>query len=78
MGRGEGIVVDHRGRAYIVGTTRSEDFPIQKPIQPNRGSGPKDAFVAKLNPAGDTLIYATYLGGSKCDIGHDIAVNTRG
>ena len=37
-----------------------------------------DAFVAELNPAGTSLIYATYLGGSSKDEGRGIAVDSSG
>ena len=35
-------------------------------------------FVLKLNPAGDTLIYSTYLGGSNIETGSGIAVDSAG
>jgi hypothetical protein len=37
-----------------------------------------DAFVAKLNPSGTTLIWSTYLGGSEMDEGHGIALDSAG
>jgi hypothetical protein len=59
---GNGIAVDGTG-AYIVGTTESTDFNTVNPASPNKDEGIADAFVAKLNPAGDGLVYSTYLGG---------------
>jgi arylsulfatase A-like enzyme len=68
---GNGIAVDGTG-AYIVGTTESTDFNTVNPASPripttapggNDDQGIADAFVAKLNPAGDGLVYSTYLGG---------------
>ena len=59
---GNGIAVDSSG-AYIVGTTESTDFNTVNPASPNKDDGLADAFVAKLNPAGDGLVYSTYLGG---------------
>ncbi len=35
-------------------------------------------FIAKLNPSGSGLLYATYLGGSSTDHGHGIAVDVSG
>jgi hypothetical protein len=58
---GNGIAVDGTG-TYIVGTTESTDFNTVNPAQSNPDYGLADAFVAKLNPAGDALIYSTYLG----------------
>ena len=61
---GFGIAVDAVGQVYVTGGTASSDFPIAgNPFQPLYG-GNIDAFVAKLNPAGTALVYATYLGGS--------------
>jgi len=38
----------------------------------------EDAFVAEINPSGDTLVYSTYLGGSNFDIAYAVAVNSSG
>ena len=37
-----------------------------------------DAFVTKLSPAGNALVYSTYLGGSDDDYGYGIAVDAAG
>ena len=37
-----------------------------------------DAFVTKLTPAGNALVYSTYLGGSNIDYGIAIAVDGAG
>jgi hypothetical protein len=61
------IAIDAAGNAYIAGVTSSSDFPTVAPFQAtnhaavNQGS---NAFLAKLNPAGNALVYSTYLGGS--------------
>src|SRR5207244_4513608 len=38
----------------------------------------RDIYVAKLNPAGTALIYATYLGGDGDDDANGIAVDSTG
>jgi hypothetical protein len=48
--------------------TLSTDFPTKSAFQAASGGG-CDAFVAKLNPGGSSLVYATYLGGSRLDEG---------
>jgi hypothetical protein len=58
-----GIAIDDLGNVYVAGMTDSPDFPTANPFQPALGGG-RDAFVAKLNPDGSTLMYSTYLGGS--------------
>jgi hypothetical protein len=74
---GHGIAVDSTGAVHVAGTTTSTNFPTANPVQPTYG-GSFDAFVAELNPTGDTLNYATYLGGPGTDFGHDIAVDAAG
>ncbi|HXL81074.1 MAG TPA: SBBP repeat-containing protein [Pyrinomonadaceae bacterium] len=60
--RGSGIAVNSAGAAYVTGFTSSTNFPTVTPVQLSNGGG-FDAFVAKLNPAGNTFLYSTYLGG---------------
>jgi uncharacterized protein (TIGR03437 family) len=71
------IAVDIAGNAYVTGSTRSSDFPLANAAQQNLG-GFADAFVAKLNATGSTLVYSTYLGGGSFDAGLSIAVDQTG
>ena len=71
---GNGIAVDVSGNAYVTGTTESDNFPTENAFQADRG-GLKDGFVTKVNAAGDTLVYSSYLGGSNDDLGNGIAVD---
>jgi hypothetical protein len=71
-----GISVDSSGNAYVIGTTYSSSFPTTPgAFQTTFGGGPDDAFVAKLNPTGTVLLYATYLGGNGNDGGFGIALD---
>ncbi|OGG43600.1 MAG: hypothetical protein A3F84_24070 [Candidatus Handelsmanbacteria bacterium RIFCSPLOWO2_12_FULL_64_10] len=72
------IVVDGSGNAYVTGQTNSTNFPTASPLQASNGGGVYDAFVTKLNAAGSTLTYSTYLGGSGEDRGIAIAVDGSG
>jgi uncharacterized repeat protein (TIGR01451 family) len=72
-----GIAVDGAGSAYVTGWTSSTNFPTQSPYQATN-QGDDDVFVTKLSPAGDALIYSTYLGGSGTDYGYGIAVDGAG
>ncbi|HKS96923.1 MAG TPA: SBBP repeat-containing protein [Terriglobia bacterium] len=74
---GQGIAVDSSGNAYVTGSTDSTDFPTAKPLQSANG-GASDAFVAKVNSSGSTLVYSTYLGGASADAGQAIAVDGAG
>ncbi len=73
-----GIAVDSSGNAYVTGRTDSTDFPTASPIQAANGGGSRDAFVTKLNAAGNSLVYSTYLGGTNRDEGYGIAVDASG
>ena len=74
---GAGIAVDSTGSVYIAGTTTSTNFPTQSPFQ-SAFRGVSDAFVVKLSPAGNTLVYATYIGGSASQEGHALALDAKG
>lgn len=71
------VAVDNFGAAYITGATGSEDFPTANPLQPTL-AGEADAFVAKLDAKGASLVYSTYLGGATYDAGASIAVDAIG
>jgi len=79
---GSAIAVDSAGNAYVIGTTCTASFPTVNPFQsqiaPSQNTTPCDAFVAKLSPAGDSLVYSTYLGGNCKDVGSDISVDASG
>jgi hypothetical protein len=62
------VAVDAQGRAMLVGTTNSQDFPRVAAAQSAHG-GKWDAFVVTLSAAGDDLVTATTLGGEDDDYG---------
>lgn len=72
-----GIAVDGAGNAYVTGFTDSADFPVVAAWQRARAGG-FDAFVAKVNAAGSSKIYASYLGGALEERGLGIAVTAGG
>lgn len=74
---GQAIAVDASGAAYVAGFTFSGNFPVKNPVQPAY-AGAGDAFIAKINPGGSSLVYSTYLGGSGEDRGLAIAVDAAG
>jgi len=75
---GGGIAVDASGNAYVTGFTNSPNFPISAGAAQTVLHGPNNAFVAKVNAAGNALTYSTYLGGSGNDWGRAIAVDSSG
>ena len=74
---GFGIAVDSLGSAYVTGYTYSTSFPTKNPLQANLAGG-SDIFVTKFSPAGNTLVYSTYLGGRDLDEAFGIAVDALG
>ncbi|MBL8294339.1 MAG: SBBP repeat-containing protein [Bryobacterales bacterium] len=70
------IAVDAAGSAYITGQT-GWGFSATPGAAQSTG-GFFDAYVLKLNPAGNALVYSTYLGGSGADRGFGIAVDSSG
>ena len=74
-----GFAVSPAGNAYVTGFTASPNFPLVLPNQPAFGGGAQpDAFVSKLNTAGTSLEFSTFLGGSGFDTGFDIAIDSFG
>jgi hypothetical protein len=71
-----GLAVDAQGNIYLAGETASLDFP--QTTGQAAPVGGFDAFVAKLSPAGDSLVYATYLGGSGYEYATDLDVDLEG
>jgi hypothetical protein len=81
--RGYDIAIGVHGNAYVTGSTASPDFPTKNAFQKTLKNSNGNAFVTKLCPAGNALVYSTYLGGSSgvrfvSDSGNGIAVDTRG
>lgn len=77
------VKLDGGGFIYVAGQTLSTQFPFPIPsgaVQPGFGGGEinGDAFVAKFDPSGQTLVYFTYLGGSGNDGALDLAVDPAG
>lgn len=72
---GRSLAVDSLGNVYVTGETGGS-LPGESSMQPFGGSF--DAFVLKLNPAGDAVVYATYLGGADLELGRGIAVDDTG
>ena len=74
---GTGISVAPDDSVSVSGYTRSFFFPVTNAFQSDL-RGVRDAVVAKLNPAGDALIFSTYLGGKGSDSGSRLAVDAAG
>ena len=75
---GYGVAVDGAGNAYITGYTSSTNFPTTPGAYQTSNAGNGDAFITKLNPTGNGLVYSTYLGGTSDDYGYGVAVDGAG
>jgi hypothetical protein len=74
---GWSIAVDSVGAAYVCGVTGSDDFPLTPGVfDPTFDD--TEAFVAKFDPSGSDLVYATYLGGGVFEYAFDIVVDEGG
>jgi hypothetical protein len=77
------LAVDAAGNAFVAGFTSSTNFPTTNAFSSNINSAragslrvyPVDAFVAELNPSGDSLVYSTYLGGNSMDTAYGLAID---
>ncbi len=72
------IAVDKAGNAWVTGYTYSPDFPVTKGALQPQLPGPYRAFLAKIGPDGDSLLYATFLGGSAGDSASAMALDGEG
>jgi uncharacterized repeat protein (TIGR01451 family) len=66
------IAVDVGLNMYVAASTTSSDFPVTDGSSLHGTNA--DILVAKINPAGSALIYATYLGGTGTELAAGIAV----
>jgi hypothetical protein len=60
-----GVAVDPDGSAYVAGWTQSTNFPLAS--QGGNQLAGTNAFIAKLDVSGSSLVYADYIGGSSED-----------
>jgi len=70
-----GIAIDSSGNIYVVGYTNSTDFPVTSGAFNTVCSqaGSCDAgHVTKFNPSLTSVIWSTYIGGSRQDGGDDM------
>jgi hypothetical protein len=76
------VAVDPSGNAIMAGYTTSHTLPgTANAFQPTKATGYPDnqnVFVAKFDPTGRTLIWATFLGGDTQDTPVALAVDSQG
>lgn len=83
--QGSGIAVDSSGNLYLAITTGSTDLPTVNPLfGPNIDPCSSyegwcyEIWVGKFSPDGQTLLAATYVGGTENDYVNDLALGPDG
>lgn len=72
-----GIVAGVDGTAYIVGSTRSTDFPTTPGAFDGQHSGEQDVFVSKVSANGE-IEFSTLIGGADSDVASCVALGPDG
>ncbi len=67
--------VDSSGNIYMGGSAYYSVVPTVNAYQPG-ALGQTNAFIAKFDPTGKTILYSTYVGGSNTDHLYGIAVDS--
>ncbi|MCK5561498.1 MAG: SBBP repeat-containing protein, partial [Thermoplasmata archaeon] len=75
---GYDMAIDSNGNTYVTGRTNSGNFPNTTGVLDDTLDGNVDAYVLKLNPAGSSLIYSTFLGDTVSEIAYGIDVDASG
>jgi len=73
---GYSIAVDGNNYAYVTGRTSSSGLSTTANSAQTTIGGGYDAFIAKFNTTGSSLLYLSYLGGSNNEYGQSIAVDS--
>jgi hypothetical protein len=71
---GAALAVDDTGAVYVAGQSSSRNFPTADPFQASL-AGYANAWLTKISPDGEALLYSTYLGGNQFDAVNGIAVD---
>ena len=70
------MVVDSMHNLYVMGTTKSQDFPITINSYDPTHNGSYDFYVTKFNSFGTQIVSSTFIGGSGQDgVGADRSIN---
>ena len=74
----EGVAVGPNGIAYVIGTTKSADFPITANAYAASLYGPSDCFLTQIDTVNDILLYASFFGSEQDDDGKAVALGSNG
>ncbi|MFC1725912.1 SBBP repeat-containing protein [candidate division KSB1 bacterium] len=74
----QSIAVDPDENIYILGYSKSSDFPTTLNVYDVSINAGYDIILSKINSSGNLLCYSTFIGGDGEDIGYGLAVDTLG
>ncbi|MEJ2615086.1 MAG: SBBP repeat-containing protein, partial [Ignavibacteriaceae bacterium] len=66
-GYGFDLALDSKNNIYIIGATWSDDIPTTANAFQSAFSGEQDVFLQKINSTGTSVLYSSFLGGSKVE-----------
>ena len=72
---GSDLVLDAGSNAYVTGGTESSTFPVNSQSYDFTFNGQRDAFLCKLNRAGSSLRYSSFIGGENWDSGMSLDID---
>ena len=72
------LALDHAGNLFAAGYTNAPDFPVKNALQPKFGGGDLDAYLTKWRVSDWSLLFSTYLGGTRLDGAGAVAVDSSG
>lgn len=70
--------VDSQGNLIIAGSTFATDFPVVNGQQGKFPSGSEQVFLTKLNPAGDTILFSTFIPASGFSSARALVLDAQG
>ncbi|MFW9929221.1 MAG: SBBP repeat-containing protein, partial [Candidatus Thorarchaeota archaeon] len=73
-GYGFDLALDSKNNIYIIGAAWSNDMPTTANAFQSAFSGGQDVFLQKINSTGTSVLYSSFLGGSKDDWPQAISV----
>jgi len=73
-GRGE-IILDNNSNVFVVGSTRSSNFPTSTGAFDASLGGTQDGCVFKMNANLGSLVFSTYIGGSADDAAYGLKLD---
>lgn len=72
--RASDVALDSVDAVYVVGATRSTNFPVAGGFRPTN-AGETDGYVTRFGATGSSLDYSFYLGGTQRDAARAVRVN---